>query len=114
MPLTYVELDPATDQPLKPAQQPAAQAPAQAQGGAPAPGQKGFDREKFASDSADRSMAYASQRGTPSMADWQEARKAAWESGFKAMQEAKQAELNRQGELAKQESMLTFEQFCPR
>jgi hypothetical protein len=105
-----VELDPATDKPVQAATKPQTQQ-TQTQT-APAPGQKGFDLEKFAADSATRSMLYSISQGhQPYQSDWEQARKDAWQAGFKAVQEANQAELNRQGELQKQIAMRNVEQF---
>jgi hypothetical protein len=114
MPYTYAELDPATDQPIKTAPQRQQTQQAQTQT-APASGQSGFDLEKFAADSATRSMMYSLSQGhRPMQSDWEQARKDAWQAGFGAMKEAQQANINRQGELAKQMQMRNYEQFGPR
>jgi len=106
---TYVDIDPVTKKPLQAAQpQPQQIQPQQNQ-----PQQ--FDVEKFAADSANRQMMFAYQRGLhPTMQDFEDARKAAYQQGFETMRQMQLDTMRQQAELQRQMQMHTFEQFGPR
>jgi len=110
-----VDIDPVTKKPIQTAsQQQQPQAQTQQTQTQPAQ-QQPFDVEKFAADSATRSMMYSISQGhRPMQSDWEAARKDAYAQGMETMRQMQLDQMRRAGELQKQEQMRNYEQFGPR
>src|SRR6516164_9461885 len=108
--MAFVELDPATNKPI------AASQPAQnQQNQPPASGQSGFDLEKFAADSANRQMLWATSHGfRPTMGDFEDARKAAYQQGFETVRQQQLEQERAKIDIAKQTQLESQKSFLPR
>lgn len=110
--MAFIELDPTTHQPIQaaPTQQPA-QTQAQTQQPQAQTSQAGFDLDRFAADSANRQMLWATQRGLrPTMQDFEDARKAAWQQGAETQRQI----MLENERFQKQLQMKSAETFLPR
>ena len=114
--MAFVELDPATNKPIAASQPAQNQQPPSGAGasGAGASG-PGFDLEKFAADSANRQMLWATSHGfRPTMGDFEDARKAAYQQGFETVRQQQLEQERAKIDIAKQTQLESQKSFLPR